>query len=143
MDCVLAGAEAHRGRPLNEIVRSHVPLADDELANELRAFAKRFAASCNFEQAAEMLKTDHYSIEYHNEPTDDRYFEVAASPLERDSDEDGEYVLFSICANDLRPKAQLGSTWRPMCCLAYIYASGKIEFGVIGNSAASEEIRDF
>jgi hypothetical protein len=26
-DCVLAGAETHRGRPLNSVVRSHVELA--------------------------------------------------------------------------------------------------------------------
>lgn len=129
--------------PLRAGVRSHVPLSDDELANELRAFAKRFAGRCTFSKAREMLVTGEQVHEYHNESDSQRYFELEATPLYEHVDERGPFVSISINANDMRPKGHLGSAWTPLTCEVYFLADGTVEFGPLGNLAASSEWRDF
>jgi hypothetical protein len=118
-------------------------VSEDDLANELRGFAKRFMASHKFEQLAEMLASGRDEHEYHNEDDDSRYFEVEASPTFRDCDERGEFIAVTFGAMDLRPKGHLGSAYTPLSCLGYIYANGHVTFSAIGNGAVPGNVRDF
>jgi hypothetical protein len=118
-------------------------LSDDELANELRVFARRFMATCTFEKATEMLASSENIHEYYEELPNNRYFEVEAITLYQDADEYGDYfcMLFSVMDDRLRGK--LGSVYQPLCCQAYIYSNGRLEFGALGNLATGNQSRDF
>jgi len=120
-----------------------VSLSEDDLASELRGFARRFVEARSFEELGEMLTTDTDEHEYHNESDESRYFEVEASAMSRGFDENGEHIVVIFSAMDSRGKGQLGSAHSPMSCLAHIYANGHIVFGAIGNSAVPGAARDF
>jgi hypothetical protein len=120
-----------------------MPLSDDELADNLRDFARKFTASCSYERAVALLAPGEEVHDYHEEPPNEKYFEVEARALYQDADEHGEYVCFWFSAMDSRPDKTLGSVYRPLCCKAYIHANGRINFGPLGNLGASDELRDF
>jgi hypothetical protein len=72
------------------------------------------------------------------EPADAGFHEFELSVLESGEDEQGPYwqVLTSLICG--RQKGQMGSVYQPLCCSSLVWASGKAEYGVLGNSAVSE-----
>jgi hypothetical protein len=75
---------------------------------------------------------------YFGEPSDPAFHEFELSILETDQDAQGPYwqVLTSIMCQ--RPKGQIGSVYQPLCCSSLVWASGKVEYGGMGNGAISE-----
>lgn len=75
---------------------------------------------------------------YFGEPEDPEFHEFELAILEADQDTQGPYwqVLTSIMCQ--RPKGQIGSVYHPLCCSSLVWASGRIEYGDMGNSAVSE-----
>lgn len=118
-------------------------LSEDDLANELRSFARRFVESRRFEDTAAMLDAGGDAHEYHNESEESKYFEVEASPTYRDTEKCGEYIAVLVSAMGAYAKGKLGSVYSPLSCFAYVYANGQVPFSAIGNGAAYRDARDF
>ena len=72
---------------------------------------------------------------YFGEPAEPEFHEFELAILESGQDARGLYwrVLTSIMCQ--RPKNQIGSVYQPLCCSSLVWASGKVEYGSLGNSA--------